>query len=130
MARSKFRWAAGMAVVLIPLGLLGMHASAQQTEKSEKMRGNVDQAREMAKLIQQGQLNLRDAAEVAERHLKGTALEASAAIEPTVRARPGDPGAAKEQPAGQRLVYTVSLFASEELKSIRVDALTKKVIDE
>jgi hypothetical protein len=118
---------AGAAVVVIPLSLLGLHASAQQTEKQ---RGNVDEARQLTMLMKQGQLNLRDATEIAERHLKGTALEAVANLQPAGRPGAENPDAQRGQLAGNKLVYTISLFASEEVKTIRVDGLTKKVIEE
>lgn len=78
-------------------------AKPQQPPKleppSKQQSGEVGRAKEMADLIKQGQLNLRDATELAEKHTKGTALEASCEIKagemkagsPTPKERPMPP---------------------------------------
>jgi hypothetical protein len=124
--------------------LVGLPASAQQTGKPPPV--DVSQAKQMATLTEQGQMNLRDATALAEKHVKGTALEAACRVEigepppspnpaPQPPTPPGEPGrsgpysAQKEQPGGQRLIYDVSCFAKDKLQTVRVDGLTKRVID-
>jgi hypothetical protein len=56
----------------------------------------VNRAKEMADLIKQGQLTLRDATDLAEKHVKGTALEAACEIK-TGEMKAGSP-APKDRP--------------------------------
>jgi hypothetical protein len=161
---------------LMVLGLAGLPALAQQHGNQPQRNPNpaqaetpqhmpaplmsrirdidVTQAKEMAHLIRQGQLNLRDATAIAEKQSSGTALEVVCRIEPTTPLTPrmgqtGKPGATrqpgeakkpvqaakaganreKEDTAGRRLVYEVSCLANGKLQTLRVDGLTKKVLE-
>lgn len=126
------RWAIPALVALVPLGW-GLSALAQRA--GEQPAADVNRAKEMTELIEQGQLNLRDAAAVAERHVKGPALEVmcsieAGGIEPSDQPKSGAPGEGDpEQVAGKRLVYEVCCFADEKIQAVRVDGLTRKVVD-
>jgi hypothetical protein len=144
MPRILVQLAAPAIIGLAALGLIGLPALAQQTGKPPAV--DVNRAKQMAALIEQGQLNLRDATAMAEKHVKGTALEVTCRIEsaeppsspspapqpPTPPVEPGRPGAYSAQtaqPGGQRLIYDVSCFAKDRLQTVRVDGMTKHVID-
>jgi hypothetical protein len=117
-------------VTLVPLGI-ALPALAQRG--ADKRPNDVNQAKQMTELIQQGQLSLRDATTVAEKHSKGTALEASVELQAgqvqpeRPDARPGGP-TGDQASAGARLIYEVTCFADNKLQVVRVDGLEKKVI--
>ncbi len=145
------RWAFPALLGFAALGLATLPLRAQSTNQPSAIA--VNQAKEMAALIEQGQMNLRDATTLAEKHVKGMALEVTCAVEPTEpqlpsstpprmgeqpqpaperppgERPPGGPYAQKEKPGTRRLVYTVSCFAKDQVQSIQVDGLTKKVIE-
>ena len=100
-------------------------------QRGESSADDVIRAKEVARLIGQGQLNLRDAAELAEKHVKGVALEASCEVaQPLMGQSKGDgPGDDTAQASAPRLVYTVHCFANDKILGVQVDGLTRKVID-
>lgn len=125
-------WTAAALLACIPLGI-ALPVFAQQHE-------DVQRARQMAQLIASGQLNLRDATSLAERHVKGTALEAVCDIQAGPAAGEGDkpgkpdkPGGPALEPApddgGSRLIYEITCFADERIQTVRVDGQAKRVID-
>lgn len=133
------RWAVPALVVAIPLGVAWSVMAG-----SAGGAAGLERAKEMAQLIQQGQLNLRDATSIAERHVKGTALEVTCNIQPggtpagerhgnPLGEQAEDPAAGeKESPekiAGSRLVYEVCCFADDKIQAVQVDGMEKKVID-
>lgn len=95
------RWA---APALVALGALGIALPALAQERGQERPGttpgaqtgmqqgrvNVDQAKQIASLIEQGQLSLADATRMAERHASGIALTVNCSIEPAT-ATPGQP---------------------------------------
>ena len=83
----------------------------------------------MADLIAQGQLSLRAATEIAEKHSKGVALEVRCDLQGTPGERAGNPEPQRTPSASDRLVYSVSCFAKERVETIRVDGQTKKVME-
>lgn len=138
MSRTVLRWGVPSLVLLGSLGLAGWPALAQYG--GQPSAGELDRAKEMAALIEQGQMNLRDATAMAEKHCKGTALEARCTIEgaepqpqpvpaPGEPDRPRGPSLQKAQPEGKRLVYEVSCFVKDQLQTVQVDGLSKKVLD-
>jgi hypothetical protein len=157
-----YAWLTIAAATLIVVGLTGLpvgiqSASAQQSDagpRSGAAANDVNHAKEMASLVAQGQLNLRDATAIAERHVKGTALEASCQIrttaaqpprgdrpkpQPEPRGPSADDGQQRErQDAGgqtqgdagvKRLVYEVCCFAADKIQVVTVDGLTKGVVE-
>lgn len=68
-------------------------------------------------------MNLRDATDLAEREISGTALQVRCEIQPGL----GMPTEVSQ--ASRRLVYQVCCFAKEKVHTVRIDGLTKKVID-
>ncbi len=151
MRRFVRKWAPSALVVLVPLVLVGLPALAQHVGNPAPSV-DLNRAKERAALIQQGQMNLRDATALAEKHAKGTALEAVCEIqsgesprpaqpmkpehpggvrmqEPTAPQKPATPPGQKELPDAKRLIYQVSCFANEKLVTVRIDGLTKKVLD-
>lgn len=104
---------------------------AQQPSKTPP--GDFGRAKEAAALIERGQLSLRAAAEMAEKHVKGTAVEVRCDIQsgPAGELERGAPGAPASPAisADRRLVYEVSCFAKDRLETVRVDAAAKKVLD-
>lgn len=139
MNRRRLR-TAGAIVALIPLGI-AWPVLAQQHD-------DVQRAKEMAQLIAAGQLNLRDATALAERHVKGTALEAMCNVQgggptkpeeggkpgkPDKGDKPGKPGGPADESgqeiAGKRLIYEITCFADERIQTVRVDGQAKRVID-
>jgi hypothetical protein len=100
-------------------------------QRGESSTDDVIRAKEMARLIGQGQLNLRDAAEVAEKHVKGVALEAACDIStaPMGQSKEGGPGDDAAQASAPRLVYKVNCIAGDKILGVQVDGLTRKVVD-
>lgn len=89
MTRTSARWAGAAAFAVIPLVLIGLPVLAQRAgDQGSSRMNNAKQAYDM---IQGGQLNLRDAAALAEKHTKGTALEARFTIQ-TGTMTPEKPG--------------------------------------
>ena len=138
MYRPMVRWATGALIALVPLAFVGWPVLAQQPCKPPL--GEVNRAKEMAALIEQGQLNLRDATAIAEKHVHGVALQAACNIEgaepapvpkapPLEPERPRGPSVQKEPSDGKRLIYEISCFAKDRLELVRVDGLTKTVLD-
>lgn len=132
MSRSMRRRVVASLLVGIPVSLAGLSAAARQSGK--RQAPEVNRAKEIAFLIAQGQLNLRAATELAEKYVKGTALEAKCDFQPDASEEPdcGDmanPQANDDQYAGQRLIYEVYCFANDKLQVVRVDALDKTVIE-
>lgn len=135
------RWTLGVVVALVPFGIV-LPSIAQRAGEPKQGSSDLDRAKEMAQLIEEGQLTLRDACVMAEKHCKGTALEVRSTIQPGATAQPGaprgepTPGARAEDedrsdqkdPKGRRLVYQVNCFAKDKLEIVRVDALERKVI--
>jgi hypothetical protein len=139
----KNRWTLPItgALVLLVVALPGL-AQRPAGRSTDAVR-----AKEMAQLIEQGQLNLRDAAAMAEKHVKGIALEATCDIQPGApspgeRGQPEKPTADKpgaptgqEQPketkaaGGKRLLYEIDCFANDRVHTVQVDALAKKVVE-
>jgi hypothetical protein len=159
-------WAVPVLATLVPLGLVVAVLAQQQPGQKQQpqqpptqqpqpqqptQRGDdVSRAKEMSQLISHGQMNLRDATALAEKHCNGTALEATCDIQlgmskPTEpRERPGPSDASQEKPGqqpkpgekageqkqtGSRLVYGVLCFANDKIHAVRVDGESKKVID-
>lgn len=79
MSRAERRWVLAI-VAMIALGIAGLSAWAQQAGKAYS--GDTNRWKEMATLVEQGQLNLRAAAELAEKHTKGIAFEVRCDIQP------------------------------------------------
>jgi hypothetical protein len=124
------RWALGTVVALVPLGIV-LPSIAQRAGEPRQGSTDLEQARQMAQLVEQGQLNLRDATALAEKHCKGTALEATCDFQGGPDAAPerGGPDAAPPKDgAGPRLVYEINCFAKDKIQAVRVDGLEKKVI--
>lgn len=117
--------------VLLIVGMVGFPVLGGH----EKPRpGDADEAREKAALIVLGQLNLRDATDLAEKSVSGTALQVSCEIQPGLGMPADDKDLSADSTVGQsqasrRLVYQVYCFAKEKLQTVRIDGLTKKVID-
>ena len=140
MSRSMRRRVAACLIISVPVGLVGLTAVAQPSGK--RQAPEVNRAKEMATLIEQGQLNLRAATELAEKHVKGTALEVKCEFQsgPTGEFDHGDkanprpekePSAGKGlPPGGARLIYQVTCFAKDKLQLVSVDALGKTIIED
>lgn len=126
--RRTLRWAVPVAAALVPLGIL-LPAWAQKAD--DRPPGDVNQAREMARLLEQGQIGLADATRIAEQHVKGYAIQARCEIQRGPAPQDGAPPAEQMQPAADaRLVYDVSCFAreSQQIQKVQIDGLTKKVV--
>lgn len=146
------------AIAIVPVAFLAAAYSQQDPAKPPGVpapanqpasKADMDDAREMAQLMQHGQLNLRDATSLAEKHVKGTALSARCEIqrESPTRAEskhPGGPSAnSQDKPerrasekqekaagaTGNRLVYSIACFANDKVQTVIVDGQAKKVID-
>lgn len=130
MSRRTMIWIAGVAATVVPIGLVSVNVLADQ-RRTESM--NLAQAKDLADLIRGGQLNLRTATEIAEKHAKGTALDARCEIQigdsgDSGSDRPENPP--KHPSAGKRVIYHVACFADDKLATVRVDGLTKKIIED
>ncbi|RJP42494.1 MAG: hypothetical protein C4547_00170 [Phycisphaerales bacterium] len=127
------RWAIGALVLTVPLAMI-LPAVAQREGGQEQPKEDVNIAREIVRLIEEGQLSLTDATQLAEKHVKGEALRANCHVEmgdakpagSSLRPAPGG-----GQPAGKHLVYDVTCFAKEkgEVQEVKVDGLTRKVLE-
>lgn len=125
MLRNGSRWGFGGLVLLTALTLVGVQAwSNPETHDTNRN----DRAKHMAELIKQGQLNLSQATEIAEKHTNGVALEARCNLEPVTADRENETPQ-RDPSAGDRLVYSVECFAKEKLSTVRVDGMSKKVIE-
>lgn len=127
------------ALALIPLGL-GIPLIAQNAKGKSN---DVNEAKKMANLITTGQMNLRDATTMAEKHVKGVALEATCEIKsgspmPPAHGHGGGPQDknAKNDPqhrsmndSGERLEYQVCCYANGKIQSVRIDGRSKTVLD-
>ena len=106
---------------------------AGEPQPSRAPAGDLGRAKEITALIEQGQLSLRAATEMAEKHTKGIAFEARCEVQSraTGDLDRGGPGGATtpDVKADRRLVYEVSCFAKDHLATVRVDAAAKKVLD-
>jgi hypothetical protein len=117
------------AIVWLGLPVVTQHAGRPQT-------GDVNKARQIAALVAQGQMNLRDATDLAEKHVRGTAIEAAGDVvppllpplDPEMRDAPNTTSR-KSPAAGKRLVYEVRCFARDRVQTVRVDGASRKVID-
>jgi hypothetical protein len=124
------RWAVPALLALIPFGV-ALPVLAQAAAG-----GGDNRAKEIATMIEGGQLNLADATQLAERHAKGIALRADCQLVPAPQAPAAgaNRGASADQaqPAENRLVYTITCFVKdqEQVQTVRVDGRTKKVIEE
>jgi hypothetical protein len=130
MKRRTMFWIVGMAAIAVPIGFASVKGLAEQ-RRTEAM--NHAQAKELADLIRTGQLNLLVATEMAEKHAKGTALDARCEIHvgdfgDSESVRPAKP--TKDPSAGKRVIYHVACFADDQLQTVRVDGLTKKIIED
>lgn len=92
---------------------------------------DLSRAKEITALIEQGQMNLRAATEMAEKHAKGIAFEARCEVQSraTGDLDRGGPAPATEMKADRRVVYEVACFAKDHLETVRVDGAAKKVLD-
>jgi hypothetical protein len=150
MTRLAKRCAVPALVGAVLFGVVGLPAIAQHADKTPA--ADVNRAKDMAALIEQGQLNLRNATAVAEKHVEGTALVVVCTIQPAEpQMRPGAPQPPTDEQPGperpavapprhgpfaqsaqvgaRRLVYSVSCFAHDEIVTVHVDGLTKQVIE-
>lgn len=93
----------------------------------------MNRAKQIVRLIEQGQLDLGDATTIAEKHIKGRALGVKCTIrgdEPdsNTRERSHARGADERQPQGAHLVYDITCFAKDKVQTLQVDGLTKEVV--
>lgn len=122
------RWMGPILLTGVPICLFAWSSWAEPSTKPKSEPFN--RAKEMTALINQGQLKLRDAAELAEKHVKGIALEVTCDVFPANAERAGKPDAPSKKDAAQRLVYQVSCFGQDKLQTIRVDGLQKRVLSD
>jgi hypothetical protein len=77
------KWGVPTLVVALPLGMIlpvfAQHAREQAGHPNQM--GQVADGRQIAKLIEQGQLNMSDATETATRHVKGVAIRAECEVQ-------------------------------------------------
>lgn len=110
------------------LTLLSLPVLAQQASK--KAEAPPGDAAEKVKLMEQGQATLLEAAQIAEKHTKGKALEVNCRIQrgsvPRGETKQPSPGSDGQQP---RLIYRVDCFGMDKTMIANVDGLEKKVID-
>ena len=118
------------AVLFILAGLVGTNAAQTRPES----------AAEKIKLMQEGQAKLTEATILAENHAKGKALEARCTIEAVsmgsksgagmgVADERGDHVRGRAPEGMQRLVYTIQVFANDQVREVRVDGLERKIIE-
>jgi hypothetical protein len=118
-------------MLFILAGLVGMNSAQTRPDAS---------AAEKIRLMQEGQAKLTEATILAENHAKGKALEARCTVEPmrTEERSGAGMGVAEERgdhvrgraPEGTaRLVYTIQVFANDQVREVRVDGLERKIIE-
>lgn len=123
-----------------PIRSIDNRSPADLQRGNPQVAGGQQQAREftnaeeIASLITQGQLNLRTATEMAEKHSKGTALEAKCELQfaPSIeheRSPSADSPTKMGSTNERHVVYEVSCFTNGKLQTIHVDGLTKKVCE-
>lgn len=98
---------------------LGQAAGGRQEKNPAEAR-----QQEIARLVESGQLKLRDAIALAEKETHGAAIEARCTVEPVAGAeKPRGPSA----DASKQLIYEVVCFANGKMSTVHVNGLTRKV---
>lgn len=122
---------------LLALALAGSVGVGREDRSDEPDR--IAEAQKCARLIQQGQLALKDAITIAEQHLKSTAIDGEVEVRTAVEKpktpersekpgrKPGEPQSAGAQPAGDRLMYEITCVSGEKVHRVRIDGLEKKI---
>lgn len=132
MTRSGYWACTGFLV----LALAGSVATARSRGADES--DAAEEAKKCARLVQQGQLNLKDTISMAEKHLKATAVNASVKIKSAVEKPRKPDGPDREtggtvdptaQPAGDRLIYEITCVAGDKVSTTRIDGFLKMVVD-
>jgi len=108
-------------VAIVLLGIVPVFAQRARERPSTDMKD----AKNVVKLIHEGQLSLKDATRIAEEHVDGDALTATCTVWPTKgeQAERGD-----AQPAGEHLIFEITCFAKDKVQTVKVDGLTKKIV--
>ncbi len=141
----------GLLSACLVLPVLAQNPGERENPKEPKTpphraTSDVTRAREMAQLVMGGQLNLRDATALAEKHVKGTALDVSARIEagtvePAAETPHGPaadaqdnapqqpPGGKPDQTGGERIIYEICCFAENKIQEVTIDGLSRKVVN-
>ncbi|MBI5866618.1 MAG: hypothetical protein HZB38_19295 [Planctomycetes bacterium] len=117
-------------IVLFALPALGERLAPPGGDDAAK-------ARTIVQLIQQGQAGLAEACGIAEADVHGKALRAECEImqgklETAPSAKPPEKGPQepkKPDAAAQHLMYDICCYANDTLLVVRVDGLTKKVVN-
>ena len=115
--RTIRRWVTGAGVAAISLGIVW---AARGERENARTGDDLARAREMVELIQRGQLNLKDATAIAEKRVGGTSLKVTCGIESSDKT---------DAMAVKRLLYEVTCFAEDKIEIVRVDGLTRDVVD-
>lgn len=115
---------------------LALPALSQQAK--DFPMGDATKAREMAKIINEGQPNRRDATALAETHINGTAigvvcdisigpieLKKKDAKDPPPSNAPSSP--LPERSQSRRLIYKIKFFANEQIQTVSADGLNNSV---
>lgn len=129
MCRTMLRSVFLATIVAVPVGLVAWPVLALGGD-------DAGQAREIVKLIEQGQLALPQAVELAEKHSRGRAIGVSCNLQraaagdekkPADEKKPGGPS--QDAAMTSRVMYTINCFAKDKVQSITVDGLSKQVTD-
>lgn len=119
-------------VVSLAIVGVGVIALAQAQPQGKPSPEETNRAKEVSALIEKGQLSLRDAVELAEKHSKGTALEVRCNVESGPSGKLEQSGGAPPNPgarAEKRVIFEVSCFSKNHLMTVEVDADARKVIE-
>ena len=141
------RFGRNCAVSVIPAILVGLTLPAVAQHAREKADDTL-RAQRMAQLLAEGQLALRDATALAEKHTRGIALDVSCEVGvapggkvtgvPTARPTSADRGgphaqeqqsdASPSEPIGDRLMYSICCFHEGKIQRVTIDGKTREVI--
>lgn len=118
-------------VVVAAVASLGALLPAFAERSGNEKIAEEARAKDIVKLIEQGQLDLTGAARVAEKHIQGRALRASCQLLPADDApnsAPKSKARTDQKNRPMKLVYTITGFSKDQLQVVHVDALKKEVI--
>jgi len=108
---------------------MGQAAGGQQDKQQEKPKPPGDaRHQEIVRLIEEGQLKLRDAVTLAEKETRGAAIEVRCNIQPVAASDSEKEKARGPQAnASKQLVYEIVCYANRQMTTVHVNGLTRKV---
>lgn len=131
MSNRRYQFSTRWLLLFLPLSLATLPLLAQQDGAEP---GGDPLAAAKAKLMDEGQATLTEATALAEKASKGQALEVHCQLK--IRSAPADKPSAENRRLSKpgeddkRLMYQVKVYAKENVKTIIVDGLERKIVQD